>query len=234
MGSSDSKSFSPEQPRQARAPGGNGGPPELGVSPHSLGSHTATQHGHRCHWHTCTAASLRHTFAFMRHSSLLLRTTHVPCAHAASAQAPPVLQPQEGTWGPPVGSPAHWPPAGPFLMQMTPGSIQRGWGPSPFLKDGVGAGQSGPADSLHTAPAHAPLKEREPVTGVGGEQEEQGSPLPVSSLGCSSPLPQPQQTIGVSQQDVAAGPRPASGKEMASGPGPRSQPQVRPGDAPFD
>lgn len=110
--------FSPEQPRQAPAPGRNGGRSELGVSPPPPPSPTAgltrsnvqphtgklsgfqVSHGHWCHRRASTVASLTHTFAFMRHSSLLLRTTRVPYAHAGSARAPPGLQPREGMWGP--------------------------------------------------------------------------------------------------------------------------------------
>lgn len=46
-----------------------------------------------------------------------------------------------------------------------------GLGPSPFLKDGVGAGQAALRRAC-TASAQAPLTERAPVTGVGGEQDE--------------------------------------------------------------
>lgn len=39
-----------------------------------------------------------------------------------------------------MGSPAHWQPAGPFLMQMTPGSLWRDWGPAPPERTGWGRG----------------------------------------------------------------------------------------------
>lgn len=53
-----------------------------------------------------------------------------------------------------MGSPAHWQPAGPFLMQMTPGSLRRAWGLAP--SESMGWGQGSTAHTHRTC-AHTPL-----------------------------------------------------------------------------
>lgn len=57
-----------------------------------------------------------------------------------------------------MGRPAHWQPAGPFLMQMTPGSLRRDWGPAPPERTGWGAGRCRPPRGAHPAHAHTQLR----------------------------------------------------------------------------
>lgn len=130
-----------------------------------------------------------------------------------------------------------------------------GLGPSSFLKEGVGAGhrtcahaplllRPHPASAISTSAARssgdhwlpAAQSHRCLAASVGeGKQTGQSNPFPKSLASClrlrQSPPPRPQQTMGVSQRDVAAESQPASGKEVAFSPGPRSQPQVRAGSA---
>lgn len=56
-----------------------------------------------------------------------------------------------------MGSPTYWPPADPFLTQMTPPSLRRGRAQLP-RKGGGGGGAAPPSRRrAHTARAHKPL-----------------------------------------------------------------------------
>lgn len=171
MGSSDSKSLSPDQPRQAYALGTNRGSCDPGISPlvsglthitmqlhtrvHTFSPPGVTQadtHVHQltqictgtgCHTHSCLHTHwASHTLIFMQHKACSSPTqhtyTHVHTYRLWLDTSRCVSSPEVREWH--LESPAHWQPAGPFLMQMTPGSLRWDWGPAPSERNGWGQG----------------------------------------------------------------------------------------------
>lgn len=105
---------------------------------HSLKFAQVLSHTHSC-LHTHWAS---HTLIFMQHKACSSPTqhtyTHVHTHRLWLDTSRCVSSPEVREWH--LDSPAHWQPAGPFLMQMTPGSLRWDWGPAPSERKGWGQG----------------------------------------------------------------------------------------------
>lgn len=140
------------------------------LAPWSLGLHTSPCNCTHVYTHSVLQVSRKQTRTYthslkfaqvlgVTHTAVCIHTGHLTHSSSCNTRLVPhphntpthvhthrlwldtsrcVSSPEVREWH--LESPAHWQPAGPFLMQMTPGSLRWDWGPAPSERNGWGQG----------------------------------------------------------------------------------------------